>query len=128
MAGDAHELTSDDATYSRIILVVSFPIILMPTIASFFAGRGQTRVVLLGNVVSAVLNVVLDYLWIFGRLGFPRAGVAGAAFATVTSNIAGASLFFVLMMRPGFRSEFGTLSCFRFEPRLFLRLLLFVLP
>jgi multidrug resistance protein, MATE family len=127
-AGHSRALRADETAYARILLFGSFSIILMPTLASFFAGRGQTRVVLLGNILSASLNVVLDYLLIFGRLGLRRSGVSGAAVATVLSNTIGASFFFVLMIRPACRAEFGTLRGFRFEPRLFLRLLRFGLP
>jgi MATE family multidrug resistance protein len=127
-AGHAPALRADETTYARILLLGAFPIILMPTLASFFSGRGATRVVLIGNAVAALANVVLDYLWIFGRLGFPEGGVAGAALATVVSSLLGAGVFFALMLRPRFQDEFATLRGFRLEPRLFLRLLRFGLP
>ena len=127
-AGHAAALRADENAYARILLLGAFPIILMPTLASFFAGCGATRVVLLGNLVSAVANVVLDYLWIFGRLGFPEGGVAGAARATVVANALGAGFFFALMLQRRFREEFGTLRGMRLDPRLFARLLRFGLP
>jgi MATE family multidrug resistance protein len=127
-AGHAPALRADETAYARILLAGALPIILMPTLASFFSGRGATRVVLAGNVVAALANVVLDWLWIFGRLGFPEGGVAGAALATVASNVLGAGFFFALMLAPRFREEFGTLRGYRLEPRLFLRLLRFGLP
>jgi len=127
-AGHAPELRADETAYARILLLGAFPIILIPTLASFFSGRGATRVVLAGSLLSALANVCLDYLWIFGRLGFPEGGVAGAALATVVSNVLGAGFFLGLMLRHEFRAEFGTLRGFRFEPRLFGRLLRFGLP
>jgi MATE family multidrug resistance protein len=83
---------------------------------------------LLVNVASTALNVLLDTLWIFGRGGFPRAGVAGAAWATVVSQLFGAACFAVLILRPRFRRLYGTLSGWRLEPRLLGRLLRFGLP
>lgn len=127
-AGHAPTLRADETAYARVLLLGSFPIILMPTLASFFAGRGATRVVLIGNVLSGLANVVLDYLWIFGRLGFPEGGVAGAALATVVANAIGAVLFFGLMLERRCRADFATLHGFRLQPRLFLRLLRFGLP
>ena len=53
--------------------------------ASFYSGRGQTQVVMWTDAAFAILNVLLDYLWIFGYAGFPEWGVAGAAWATVVS-------------------------------------------
>src|SRR5262249_41332267 len=97
LAGHPPELLVEESSYSRILLLGALPTILMPALASFFAGRGDTRTVLYVNIASAVANVALDYAWIFGRFGFPRGGVAGAALATVASDILGAGLFFVLM-------------------------------
>jgi MATE family multidrug resistance protein len=122
-AGHPPMLRADESLYLRILLLGALPIVLMPALASFFAGRGETRVVLFVNLATAAANIALDYLWIFGRLGFPRGGVAGAALATVTSNLLGAGLFFALMLSRRFRTEFATLSGFAFDPRLFLRLL-----
>ncbi len=50
--------------------------------ATFYTGRGKTRVVMLVDTWAAVANIVLDYLMIFGHLGFPRWN-GGAAWATV---------------------------------------------
>jgi len=102
--------------------------VLMATMATFFAGRGATRTVLLVSVASTAVNVVLDALWIFGKGGFPRAGVAGAAAATIVSQSLGSAAFVVLILRPRHRRLYATLSGWRFEPALFLRLLRYGLP
>ena len=101
---------------------------LMATLSTFFAGRGETRVVLIANVVGTLVNAVLDYLWIFGRAGFPRAGVAGAAWATVISQAVGALLFLRSSCAARIGERFHTLSGWRFESKLFGRLLRFGLP
>jgi MATE family multidrug resistance protein len=62
IAGHDPALRAMETAYAEIILRGAVPIILMPTLASFFAGRGQTRVALLGNVQVALVNGVLDYL------------------------------------------------------------------
>jgi MATE family multidrug resistance protein len=116
-----------EATSSRIFLMGAFPIILMATLSTFFAGRGRTKVVLGVNVVATLMNATLDYLWIFGHGGFARSGVAGAAWATVTSQAAGSAIYLVLMLRPRHRVQFQTLAA-RLEPRLLARFLRFGLP
>ena len=100
----------------------------MATLSTFFAGRGNTVVVLSVNVLATIVNIVLDYLWIFGKAGFPRPGVAGAAWATVVSQVVGAGVYLWLILRPRFREEYGTLSGWRFESALFRRLLRYGLP
>ena len=109
-------------------MVGAFPVVLMATLATFFAGRGQTRVVLVVHVLSTLVDIVLNYLWIFGHGGFPRAGVAGAAWSTVVSQALGALIFIVLILRPAHRRAYATLSGWRFDRALFVRLLRFGLP
>ena len=128
LAGHAPQVRAYEVEYAQILMAGAFPIVLMATLSTFFAGRGNTVVILLVNVLATVVNLVLDYLWIFGRGGFPRWGVAGAAWATVVSQVAGAAVYALLIARPGFRRAYGTLSGWRFEAPLFLRLLRFGLP
>ncbi len=51
--------------------------------ASYFTGRGRTRLVFCVNILGNVVNVALDPVLIFGLLGCPRLGMTGAACATV---------------------------------------------
>ena len=50
---------------------------------SSFEGIGDTKPVMLFNCLAFVLNGVLDYILVFGKLGFPALGGIGAAWATV---------------------------------------------
>ena len=45
------------------------------------------------DTLAAVLNILLDYAWIFGHWGFPQAGVAGAAGATAVSQWVRAGIY-----------------------------------
>ena len=128
LAGHEPLLLEYETTYARILMVGAAPVILMATLSTFFAGRGETRVVLLVNLAITALDVVLNYLWIFGKGGFPRAGVAGAAWSTVLAQVVGTALYAVLILRPAHRAAFATLAGWRPEPRLFLRFLRFGLP
>jgi len=116
-----------EAAYSRILMLGAFPIVLMATLSTFFAGRGRTKVVLWVNVLATAVNATLDYLWIFGHGGFQRWGVAGAAWATVTSQAAGSAVYLALMLRGAHRAQFNTASA-RLRPRLLSRFLRFGLP
>ena len=128
LAGHAPGLRAYEVEYARVLLLGAFPTVLMATLSTFFAGRGETRVILQVNVLATAVNVLFDYLWIFGRAGFPELGVTGAALATVLSQVVGAGVYLALILRARYRQEFGTASGWRLQPWLVRRLLRYGMP
>ena len=63
---------------------------------SFYTGISFTKYLTISSVIMAVLNILLDYLLIFGHGGFPKMGIQGAAIASSVSEAA-ALLFFILI-------------------------------
>ncbi|MBB12795.1 MAG: MATE family efflux transporter [Flavobacteriaceae bacterium] len=59
----------------------------------FAEGLFQTRLAMYATIVGNVINVILNYLLIFGLLGFPQMGVEGAAIGTLISRFI--MLFFI---------------------------------
>lgn len=62
---------------------------------SFYIGITKTKVLTLGSVIMAVVNIVLDYGLVFGELGLPEMGVKGAALASVIAEAASMIFFFI---------------------------------
>lgn len=54
----------------------------------FAASRGveQVRIVLITNIISYSINILLDYVLLFGKLGFPQLGVDGVAYGTIAAR------------------------------------------
>lgn len=92
-------------------------------LSSFYSGRGRTRVVMVVDTGVAVVNVWLDWIWIFGYLGFPAMGIVGAGWATVTSLWLKVAIYLFLILRKKHRAKFGILAGLRFDTELFGRLL-----
>ncbi len=65
----------------------------------FFTGRRATHVVMWVNVVSVLVNFLVDYLLIFGVGPFPELGIAGAAWGTVAARIVACLLYVVLLKK-----------------------------
>ncbi|HEX7375732.1 MAG TPA: MATE family efflux transporter [Pirellulales bacterium] len=103
-------------------------LVMVAALSAFFTGRGQTRTVMLVDSSAAALNVLLDYLWIFGYGGFPEMGPAGAAWATTVATWVRLAVYFCLFFRPEARRVYGTLSGCRFDRDLFRRLVWFGFP
>jgi putative MATE family efflux protein len=76
-------------------LFFAFPSVMF---RAFFVGITRTRVLTINAVLMALTNIVLDYILIFGRAGFPPMGLKGAALASVIAE-AVSFLFFVLYTR-----------------------------
>jgi hypothetical protein len=76
--GPSPEMQSAASAYisTRLIGEVGFTAVMVLT--SFFRGLGDTRTPLYVSLVANAVNAVLDYGLIFGELGLPRWGVAGA--------------------------------------------------
>ncbi len=53
---------------------------------ALFVGITQTRILTVSAFITAGVNVVLDYVMIFGKFGFPEMGIAGAALASVIAE------------------------------------------
>jgi len=86
-AGGITQETLDMAvTYLRIQLYGFIPVCLTSTVTAALRGVGDTRTPLAYNAIANVVNVAANYVLIYGKLGFPKMGVAGASLATVVGQ------------------------------------------
>lgn len=125
--GHTPSMRVHEIAYACILLRGTFPVVLMVALSTYFAGRGQTRTVLAVTVFATLANVAFDWILIFGNLGVPALGTVGAAYATVLSQALGALAYLALILKAPERHAHGFLD-FRFDSRLFLRLLKLGLP
>lgn len=127
LAGHPAKIADYELIFFRILIIGSMPSLISMSLSCFLTGRGKTWTVLWVDVSVAVINIVLDYLLIFGHFGFPRLGIEGAAIATVISSSVGCVIYFVIFLLPANRKGFGT-SVFRPDFKLFGRLMKFGIP
>ena len=114
-------------SYFQVLALGAGAVVISSAQSSFYTGRGLTRIVMLVNCAGTLLDISLEYIFIFGAFGFPRLGIVGAALTTVISNWATVLMFWLLMRRPAEREPFG-LNDNHFDSELFRRLLRFGLP
>lgn len=85
LTATSDSLLARERTYYDIVILCGFAVYGQMAAASYFTGCGRTRIVFWVNLLGNLLNIALDPLLIFGCWGFPRLGIAGAAYATVFS-------------------------------------------
>ena len=78
--------------YLRIMLIGLPAFAMVQAYASTLRECGQTVVPMKAGVAAVLVNLVFNYLLIYGKLGFPALGVKGAAIATVLSRYVEASI------------------------------------
>ncbi len=105
--------------YFRILMIFGPCYVLMTALSGFFIGRGRTKILILLAVIANLINILLDWVLIFGVKGWiPEMGVKGAAFATCFGYIFEAVALFILFLKKENREQFGTMN-WRFNPKIF---------
>jgi len=105
-------------TYVRWRYAGILPLLLFFLVKAMFDGVGWTRVGMWIGIGMNVLNVVLNWALIFGKLGAPALGVQGAALASTLSATVAALAITVWSLRPSIRKRFRVLCRSNFQPRL----------
>lgn len=127
-AGHAPAVQAQEVTYFNILMAGSVFFLLGSVVSGFFVGRGYTRPVFIANLAGAVLNVPLDYLFIFGGFGFPEMGIAGAALATALGWVLCFLILAFLVFTKKNDARYGVLRSWRPEKELSVRLLRYGVP
>ena len=89
---DVPEIIAYGDTYLTIIAVASVGMMFQICFERLLQSTGKTIYTMLSQGLSAVINLILDPLLIFGLGPFPAMGIAGAALATVIGQCVGALL------------------------------------
>jgi len=68
---------------------------------ALLVGTNQTKLLIYGTAAEAIANVILDYGFIFGKLGLPKMGFNGAAYASVIAEGMGLFVIFLVIHYKG---------------------------
>lgn len=90
LSTSSEAVINDVVTYGRITTVFSFGLFIESGWTKVLQARGNMKVPMFAQVAGAIVNIVLDPILIFGYLGLPQMGIAGAAIATVAGQMVAA--------------------------------------
>ncbi len=85
--------------YLEIRLLGLFTMVMIFTLRGFVFGVARVRIDMTVSIIVNLLNILLNWILIFGKLGFPRLEVRGAALASVISTVIGLALYLILVHR-----------------------------
>lgn len=81
------EIVNAGTQYSMIVVGCSIGLFCQFLFERLLQATGRTLFTMVTQGLGAIINIILDPIFIFGLCGFPKMGVAGAALATITGQI-----------------------------------------
>ena len=96
---DVAEIVDGGTTYLTICMVFSFGSFFQITTERLLQATGKTFYTMITQGTGAIINIIFDPILIFGLLGFPKMGIAGAAIATVFGQIVAAIMGIVINIK-----------------------------
>ncbi|MBR5265271.1 MAG: MATE family efflux transporter [Clostridia bacterium] len=96
-AADAETLAGG-TIYLQIQMLGMFTMAITSVVTSVLRATGDSRTAMIYNTTANLVNVLLNYLLIFGNWGFPRLEVAGASIATVIGQFVACIMALVAIM------------------------------
>lgn len=97
--GASDEAMESGMVYLRPLLCGTVFLYLMLLYSAVMRGVGNTRLPFIVALFTTALNVALNTVLIYGKLGFPALGIQGAALATLASQMAGAFILGIALQR-----------------------------
>ncbi len=99
--GVSEEAVALGVEYLNIQMYGFIPLCLSITVTAALRGIGDTKTPMIYNTVANVVNLIFNYIMIYGHFGVPKMGVAGASWATII----GQTVAFFIAMAVSFRKR-----------------------
>ena len=102
--------------YLDLVAVSLIPLIIFQAFKQFSDGLSMTKFPMYATILANIINVILNYLLIFGKLGFPEMGIVGAAIGTLISRVF-MLIFLCWLLHANVKSKFyiTNIKIFRLE-------------
>ncbi len=112
---------ADASSYPQEMSFLRIRILGLPFLFLFQMGNAfliaslNSRYLMIGFICEALVNILLDYLLIFGRAGLPKMGFNGAAVASVLAEFSGMLMVFAVIIISGLKAKYGLLKSFKYH-------------
>lgn len=93
--------------YYLLLCLSYIPFLLFFSFKQFFEGVGNTKMAMQITLLANLVNIVVNYVLIFGKFGFPEMGLNGAGIGTLVSRLFMPAMFvFYIVRKPRFLDYF----------------------
>ncbi len=72
----------------------------------FFFGISKTKIFMFSGAITNLLNIIFNYIFIYGEFGFPKMGLAGAGLGSTLATLSDGLFYMVIILLPGYRNRF----------------------
>ncbi len=115
------EKVADPSAYPQEMSFLKIRILGLPFLYLFQMGNAflvaslNSRYLMIGFICEALVNILFDYLLIFGHAGFPKMGFNGAAVASIIAEFTGVIIVFAVLFITGLKRKYQLLQGFKFD-------------
>jgi MATE family multidrug resistance protein len=102
-----------DYVYYRFLGIPAF--LISVSFRGFFFGIGKPKIFMFSGVSTNILNIFFNTLFIYGNLGMPRMGLAGAGLASTLATLFDIIFYFAVIILPSYRKNYKPFKNFKFN-------------
>ncbi|MNO18764.1 Multidrug resistance protein NorM [compost metagenome] len=114
LMGHSGELLHYEKRFFHLIIISSCIQLLGNAVSGLYRGVGDTKMIMISAIAGNICNIVLDWLLIFGKFGFPEmGGIHGAGTATILSCLLSLLIYLAMLFRPKYKNQFSSLKNFK---------------
>ena len=84
--GQSEEVVNLAYPYITLVAISLFPLIIFQSFKQFSDGLSFTKIAMISTVIANLINVVINYILIYGKFGFPKLELVGAGIGTLISR------------------------------------------
>ncbi len=99
LMGQTEEVVELSKPYYLLLCASYLPLIMFFAVRQFFEGIGNTKMAMIITLTANVINIAVNYLFIYGKFGFPEMGLNGAGLGTLVSRICMPLLFVFFILK-----------------------------
>lgn len=127
--GQTNDVLEAAKPYYLLLCASYIPFMLFFSVKQFFEGIGNTKIAMQITLTANVINIILNYVLIFGKFGFAELGLVGAGIGTLVSRIVMPFMFAIYILKlPKFRKYFSLARKKAFQKARFISVLRIGIP